>query len=336
MDSIENWWRWGATQVNGFWSRLESWWNTSKAVAWIAVAFGVALVTWAASKPRSPGISIGLLALAAGLMSVRPKMHFPEKITWVAVLVTLTCLEVRAIKRSDAENAAIRDKQNAAFRVIVDDLKTSIQNGKDQYTRTIEHVDTVSDHVDGVAKTTQQVAEVAHSDLLAVTGGDSYAYVYPTAVLGSDRVLLKIHNDGDETLDLRVEIARIVDESAEHPCDGRMGTPAVFPIGPVADHEGRIIQGSSFSPTLPPGGAAYYQIWINAQNHGVSENLYFRKVSANPYWEYRFTVERPVADHKRMRTDAKACGIWIRWLKKRDWTTTYMQSDVENPGRLKY
>ena len=317
--------------MKGFWSRVESCWDKSKTIAWIAVAFGVVLVMWATWKPRSPGISIGLLALAAGFISIRPKMHFMERVAWVAILIALTCLEVQAIKRNDQENADIRNSQNKAFGLIVDDLKISIQNSKDQYKQTVDHVDKVSGDVDRVAKTTQKVAEVAHSNLLAVTGGDSYAYVYPTAV-GSDQIQLKVHNDGDQPLDLRVTIMEV---TSGFDCNQISRGHLVYTIGPLAPHEGRMIQNAIITPALRPDGTAQYRIFINAQNHGVSENLYLRRVTGNPYLEYKLSASRPVTGKKRLGSDVNLCGVLIRWLKKKDWTTTLNQSAAEDPATLK-
>ena len=188
-----------------------------------------------------------------------------------------------------------------------------------------------------MAKTIKKVPEVAGTNLLAGTGGSSYAYIYPTAVRGAqpNLIQLKIHNDGDQALDLRVELMPILHEESEQFCNVLLGTPMSLPIGFLAAHEGRTMQPGVIVPQLQLDGIARYQIWINAQNPGVSEELDFRRVGQHPYLEYRFTVERPVGGKKRLPTDSKRCGIWIRWLKKRDWTTTYMQSDVEDPASLK-
>ena len=47
--------------------KLDTIWNDSKIVAGSLLVCGVALALWAALSPRSPGVSIGLLALIAGL-----------------------------------------------------------------------------------------------------------------------------------------------------------------------------------------------------------------------------------------------------------------------------
>src|SRR5664280_1120660 len=106
-----------------FWRRAENIWNTNRILAWGLVLTGVGLALWAGFYPKSPGVSIGLLAGVAGVMSVRPKMLPAEKFAWVAVLVAFTILEVHAIKMSDENNRSTRDSQNKAFGDIADDLK---------------------------------------------------------------------------------------------------------------------------------------------------------------------------------------------------------------------
>jgi hypothetical protein len=55
-------------------------------------------------------------------MSVRPKMHPAEKFAWVAILITLTVLEVIAIKKNDEENLANLINQNSQFKQSQDSL----------------------------------------------------------------------------------------------------------------------------------------------------------------------------------------------------------------------
>jgi hypothetical protein len=71
------------------------------------------LAAWALYKVFDPGIAIGMLATAAGIMSLRPTMHFREKLGWIAILIALTTAEVRSIHKSEREglerNQAILD-----------------------------------------------------------------------------------------------------------------------------------------------------------------------------------------------------------------------------------
>ncbi|WP_263375392.1 hypothetical protein [Granulicella aggregans] len=97
-------------------------------------------------------------------------MPFPEKSAWVLLLICFATLEIYAIKRSDKENKDIRDAQNATFNDIVEKLKISTKESKDQYNSTITHVD-------GVLETTRQVSNLTKDALESVTSGDVYAYL---------------------------------------------------------------------------------------------------------------------------------------------------------------
>jgi len=310
-------------RINRVIARIELFWDKNPycGLALILVVGAVAVYT--GFRPTtSPGISIGLLAFAAGVMSVRPKMHFPEKSAWIIILVAFTYQEVRDIRRTDADNVATRNSQNAAFGVIVDDLKTSIQNSKDQYSATVKHVD-------GVALTTQKVADLARTNLEALTGGNSYAFVYPTAILGSDREqMLKIHNAGNQSLNITMTMVLVVQESGPEGCDVSTTNRTVIPIGPVAPHDGRTLPNPVFEPVLRFDGTAIYQIWLNAQNAGVSERLQFRRPSNGGDLDFKLDVVRPVTG-KRQRGDVKICGTWIRYLKRVDWTSTKMQGTLK-------
>ena len=155
-----------------FWTKIEQFWNENRVLAWILPLSGLALGLWASFWPQSPGVSIGLLALAAGVMSIRPAMHPAEKTTWVIVLVAFAILEVHAIHIGDQKAQATIDEQKKAFSDIGEGIKNSITANKGQYDSTISHVD-------GVLKTTQGVADLASRNLESVTGGDSYGYVIP-------------------------------------------------------------------------------------------------------------------------------------------------------------
>jgi hypothetical protein len=75
-------------------------------VGFVLCGFGLAV--WATLKPQSPGVSIGLLGLVAGIMGVNSKMRPAEQLTWVVVLIVFAIIEVAAIGGSDNENRTVR------------------------------------------------------------------------------------------------------------------------------------------------------------------------------------------------------------------------------------
>jgi hypothetical protein len=133
----------------------------------LLVLVATAIALWDYRHPHSPGWSIGMLALMAGIMSLRPDMAFPEKLAWVLILVAFTHLEVEAIRVNDKETQKTRDDQNQHFQEIVDKLTGSLNTGKTQYDSTIAHVN-------GVLEKTQQVAATAQTNLDEVVGKGSH------------------------------------------------------------------------------------------------------------------------------------------------------------------
>jgi hypothetical protein len=310
-------------------ARIDSFWGTNPYLALLLIVALAGPAVWTRLHPQSPGFSIGFLALAAGIMSLRPKMHFLEKVAWVILMVTFTYQEVKAIKQNDLNNEAIRDSQNAAFGAIVDDLKISIKNSKEQYTRTLDHVDRASDHLDGVATTTQKIADLARINLEDVTGGDSFAYVYPTEMLGSNQMqLLKIHNAGNQPLNVTLTMTQVVQDVGGEGCNEEMANRSVVQVGTIAPHDGRTLPNGAFNPSLNVAGMALYQIYINAQNSGASERLQFRRPSNGGDLEFKMDVLRPVTGRTK-RGDVKLCGASIRYLKRVDWRSTKMQGTLE-------
>jgi hypothetical protein len=307
-------------RLASFWDRAEAIWNDSRALAWILVLAGISLALWVGFYPKSPGVSIGLLAGAAGIMSVRPKMHPAEKFAWVAVLVAFTILEVLAIKVSDQRNEDTRKAQNAAFGVIAEGLRTSIAASKGQYDSTIGHVD-------GVLKTTQSVASLAKSSLENITGGDSYAYMYPDFIEGqNDSLDWKIHNFGQNPLSgVTVKIRPIKGGSLlpfgrNDNSIVQFGPSDVMDIGTLPPDIGQ-----SISRLFRPASLSY-QIFIQAQN-GITDELLFLRPSKNSY-AYKLEVWTK-ASGKRHKGDvlvnvvdspSTLLGEWMRRRVYLDWT----------------
>src|ERR1700683_1851693 len=78
-----------------------------------------------------------MLALVAGVMSLRPEMHIWEKCAWILLLVTFTYLEVHAIGISDKNNQEIRNTQNSAFNGIVNKLTNSDSANQQHFDETM-------------------------------------------------------------------------------------------------------------------------------------------------------------------------------------------------------
>lgn len=115
--------------------RIEQWttekWR-SPWVAWPLVCVGFVGAAWISHHPQPPGVSIGLLALVAGVMSVR-EMPTLEKMAWVAILIAFTVFEVEAIQRAELDNAA---KNQAILDGIKQETNATLDalTGGDSYT----------------------------------------------------------------------------------------------------------------------------------------------------------------------------------------------------------
>jgi hypothetical protein len=263
-----------------FWRKAELCWNRNKFIAWSLVLLGMGLALWASLCPQSPGVSIGLLAAVAGVMSVRPKMHTAEKFTWVAVLVTFAILEVLAIGRNDKTAEATRDAQDVKFAAIVQSLKDSIELSKKQYGSTIGHVDEV-------LQKTKTVADLSEKNLENVTGGNSFAHVTPQ--IGFTPMPFSIYNDGPYILSgVTVNVRRGIAE------DGNpdfLGTD--FQMGTLAPHQLQIIPKLFIIPHPGKAGIDIYVFRITAQNSEVEESIYFKKsATKDSEWVYRFIETR--------------------------------------------
>jgi archaellum component FlaF (FlaF/FlaG flagellin family) len=259
-------------------SKAEDLWKTSRVLPWILVLIGTGLALWISLTKQSPGVSIGILAAVAGVMSVRPDMHFAEKIAWIVLLVTFTILEVHTIKLSDHKNEDIRDAQNKAFDKIAEGLKASIETSKTQYDSTITHVDSV-------LTATQQAANLAKDTLQNLTGGNGVAYIAPQPPDEDGNVPLAIVNPSKFPL---TGVTVVVADSTAFP----FKTSPVVTVGTLAAHLVRPID-IKLKPTpgINPPGVASFVISIYAQNGTSEELLQFRK-GKKMLWDYRASVSR--------------------------------------------
>lgn len=265
--------------MEGFWARLDKQWNEHVAFRYGLPVAGIALVVWARFKPQSPGVSIGLLALAAGIMSVR-RMLPAEKFAWVAILIAFTVLEVRAIKESDAENRGVRESQNAKFQEIATGLQTSISQGMSQYQSTISHVD-------GVLKTTQDVAATAKQDLVDVTGGNRVAVLKIIEGLNQKDVgtaFIFVPDRGIvRNVQVRIVNLTLFDRDVKEAKSSRptniFAHDVDLDVGDIGFGEGRTM---SASIPLGPGDEVHFNIFFGALNGMWLENLFMRK--KNGYW----------------------------------------------------
>jgi hypothetical protein len=305
----------------------EGWFSKTWNSPWFGAplwSIAALLTFWWLIHLPSPGKAIGALAVVAGIMSVRD-MKVLGKLLWVVLLVLMLITEFRAINKDRSENdekqRAFFDAQQSGFQHVVDQAKVNFDQTATDLKTTIGGLKTV-------LATTQLVEKITNKNLENITGGDSYAYVYPAAAEGNNEVTLSIHNDGDQQLSgVNVTIRRVlsgsVDPMDEHAAERPLVTDdsAAIPLGSLAPHDGRTVPGGVFTPTLDRSGYATYRIFINAQNPGTAEILAIRRSKSGRSWAYKFDAWKVVTG-KRRKSDvlAKSDGKWIRYMKRQDWT----------------
>jgi len=266
----------------------------------------VSIYWWSEKHLPNPGIAVALMGLAAAAMSIHNDMDDLRKFFWLLIIALLLSAEVRAIGKDRNESHAqyLKDRkaQDDAFGIIQQDQKV-------EFSQIVAGFGSTQQKVDGVLKTTEQVAGVSKENLLNLTGGDSYAYVYPSPIEGAlDTVMLKIHNDGSQVLtSVRVDIQRIVNRarlSIKH-ADVITEYRRPIEVGTLAAKEGRIIpQPEGNLPVLlDPDGTAEYQVYINSQARGVKEAIDFRLDPVQRGLEYKITVWRGIDPKLRKKGD---------------------------------
>ena len=157
----------------------------------------------------SIGICIGVLGFLGAIVPLtRTDIGRREKAVWTITFTIFLLLEILAIHLEDVKHE--REQQFAQcenlrqFQDVAETLHRSIAINQENYDSTIGHVD-------GVLKKTKEVSILAQSNLENVTGGDSFAYVYPKMQEGVYTFPLYIHNEGGQILTgITVKIGRMI------------------------------------------------------------------------------------------------------------------------------
>ncbi|WP_114207850.1 hypothetical protein [Acidisarcina polymorpha] len=121
--------------------RREDWAETvwkSDRVGHALVLVFTGIAVWAAYTVRSPGVSVGLLATAAGIMSIRTDMHIVEKVSWMLILMVLATAEIHSIGKSNFENNKQRAELNSEFSHIASTQKSEFEATAGELTRAYE------------------------------------------------------------------------------------------------------------------------------------------------------------------------------------------------------
>lgn len=183
---------------------IKKFWNSWAVGASLWLIFSCITIDWFYREPW-PGYAIGVLAVVAGIMSVR-EIKTLGRILWVFLLVCLLITEFRAIDKDHADNAAEMQKQrgeqdkkfaevlaaqNGDFLATAKGLEQSYSQSQDQFGATMSGIT---------------------SEIDTITGGKSYVFL---SYAPGQNFLFFIHH-GDYPLSSTTARIVDIDDMARH------------------------------------------------------------------------------------------------------------------------
>jgi hypothetical protein len=253
--------------------------------------FAIAIAPWGIKGLPPPGLAIAALALAAVIMTVSGDLskaeRKAERIIWIVIAFVLFFVESRAIHQDRAENDARQEnffmEQRSGFQGIADQASQNFKVTAGGLTTAIQEAN-------GILKNTKGIS----ANLLNMSGGNSYAYVFPE-IIKKPRVTLYVTRAGGEILtavNLRiVEVQRLAPNEDE---DHAPPNPSHdIPIGTISPY-GTIEVPLVLKPQLDAKtGIAEYAVLISEQNGFLRETLEFRQSRRDSTeFAYRLSVVR--------------------------------------------
>ncbi len=159
----------------------------------ILLGIGTVLVIFWVFRTPQPNYSIIVMAVAAGLMALRPDMSGSEKWLWAFMLTAFAVVEVRAIRNDraihDAEQARAAKEQADHFQSIADGITRSIATSD-------RHFDDTMSGVRSVIALETAVSTATNNSLEQITGGGAYCFLVPTQIDMSGTFELAVATSG--------------------------------------------------------------------------------------------------------------------------------------------
>lgn len=244
---------------------------------------------------------LGFLGVVVPL--IRTDIGKREKAVWTAVLALLLWAELRSIHldqiQHDREQDFARCEQLESFKAIATALGDSIKTSQNQYESTISHVD-------GVARTTQEVSSLAKKNLQNVTGGDSYAYLLPEPVENALGYSANLFNDGNNVLTgITVRVSTVLaDRGGNQNYYIDQGAIHAIPMNTLGPHSHALLSDYWFYPVKDGVPQKHFIAIITAQNGDVYQDIYFRRALSGKGYAFMFTVKRVVRPAPKGKPDA--------------------------------
>jgi hypothetical protein len=151
-------------------------WNSRKVGVLLWIIFGALIVYWHFCVPP-PGDAIGILALVAGIMSVRD-IKTLGKILWVVLLVCLLVTEFRAIDKDRADNEQKQKEFFEAQKTGFQGIATQADSNFKETANGLEAAITVSQtQFDTTMKRSDKLLNDLQENLRTLTGSESFAWL---------------------------------------------------------------------------------------------------------------------------------------------------------------
>jgi hypothetical protein len=206
---------------------------------------------WLQRPPDSRYAAI-IFGVVAILMTVRTEPQRIERAASILLVVILMIVQVESVRGESRTESRNRQEENTKFETILKANQEVIQKAK-----------TILD-------TTRDVGKLARQSLANITGGNSFAYVYPGGT--GPHIPLLVGNSGDNIL---TGVSFRIEKTADPDLTPQMNNSIL--IGTIAPY-GIAYSPISISPVPDPKwGVDSYFILVYAQNGMVSENLKFRQ-----------------------------------------------------------
>lgn len=262
------------------------------------------------------GVFIAILALLGVIVPlIREKVSPREKALWTLVLLALLLLEIHSIYEDRAEHEQeqlhARNEQLASFNRIAQGIDKTIENSDREFAATMKRNDSL---------------------LANITGGDSFAIVYPLINPGRKDLPLFIENHGDNILTgVSVEIntqAAFTPGSQDilmRNASGRIN------VGTLHPHETLLLNTFIKSEELGVSGdeVTYLWIWVNQQNFTAQEYLQLRRgTTKDKPWAYKYTIYR-IGRPKAISRTKRVSGAQVK-LGESPWSDVE-DAPVKNP-----
>ena len=226
------------------------------------------------------------MAVAAGLMALRPDMTGREKWLWTMVLFAFAGIEIRAINhdRNESENKekAFIGEQRQHFSDIGDGIKTAIRQGSD-------HFDTTMHSMAGIIETNTEILIKENKNLVQTMGGSGYPLFLPTFPSNNpstnDLWPVKVFYPPRPSRESAPLVDVNVDISVEPSKSAKAGgvTPEVIEtmFNPVHYNLGTIVRGVFNAPFQLQSGKRY-QLVITTRRDSFVENINIDQSPSSP------------------------------------------------------